>query len=71
MNEWTNLPSPVWEPQISHTSCGMKEDMKKYIQDITQDLKLELDKLHRAICDTSTYNSHWNSFGRFKNKKVA
>jgi len=34
----------------------MKEDMTKYIQDITQELKLEMDKLNRTICDTSTYH---------------
>ena len=34
----------------------MKEDMTKYIRDIAQDTKLDMDKLNREICDTSTYH---------------
>jgi len=37
----------------------MKEDMTKYIQDIAQDLKLDMDKLNRAICDTLTLKLLW------------
>jgi len=39
---------------FTHTSCGIKEDMTKYIQNTTQDLKLEMDKLNRVICDRLT-----------------